>query len=206
MELILKYFPNIDSGQKEKLGLLKDLYCHWNNKINLISRKDIHELYKHHVLFSLSIAKLISFQSGTSILDAGTGGGFPGIPLSIIFPEVSFTLVDSIAKKIRVVKEICKTLKISNIYCEQERFEKIENQFDFITARAVMPFPKFVKLTSRLIHPENNNILKNGILYLKGGDLNQELKAYKNKAVVYNISEYFDEEFFSTKKIIYLPG
>jgi 16S rRNA (guanine527-N7)-methyltransferase len=205
MEIILKYFPEISEEQKRKFLLLQELYEEWNNKINVISRKDIDQLYERHILHSLSIAKVIQFKPDTKILDIGTGGGFPGIPLAILFPECKFHLVDSIGKKIKVVQEISSTLDLKNIKAEQIRAEQIKETYDFIVSRAVTAFPVFYNWVRKKVKQESQNTLKNGILYLKGGDLEEELKKFKSKLNSFEISEFFTESFFETKKIIYLP-
>ena len=205
MDIILKYFPDITEKQIKQFALLKNIYLEWNNKINVISRKDIEQLYERHVLHSLSIAKIINFRENTEILDVGTGGGFPGIPLAILFPDCKFHLVDSIAKKIKVVNEVVSALQINNIRAEQERAEKIKHEYDFIVSRAVTAFPMFYNWVRTKIKKDSMNDLKNGILYLKGGDLNEELKDFKREIRTFEISEFFTEPFFETKKIIYLP-
>ncbi len=205
MEIILKYFPDITEKQKNQFELLKSLYTDWNDKINVISRKDIEQLYERHVLHSLAIAKIIHFKENSEILDVGTGGGFPGIPLAILFPDCNFHLVDSIAKKIKVVQEVASSLQITNIRAEQERAEQIKHQYDFIVSRAVTAFPLFYNWVRAKIKKESKNELKNGILYLKGGDLNEELKDFKSEIKTFEISEFFTEPFFETKKVIYLP-
>lgn len=204
MRLILKYFPNLTDDQIQKFKELEVLYKEWNSRINVISRKDIDDLYLKHVLHSLSIAKFISFKKNTSILDVGTGGGFPGIPLAIIFPDCNFLLVDSINKKINVVKEISNTLKLTNISYNAIRVEKLKTKHDFIVSRAVTRMNKFRNLVKGLISNKNDNKIKNGIIYLKGGDLTDEMMNIKHQKV--NISDYFDEEFFETKKIVYLEN
>lgn len=204
MRLILKYFPNLTDDQIQKFKELEILYKEWNSRINVISRKDIDDLYLKHVLHSLSIAKFISFKKNTSILDVGTGGGFPGIPLAIIFPDCNFLLVDSINKKINVVKEISNTLKLTNISYNAIRVEKLKTKHDFIVSRAVTRMNKFRNLVKGLISNKNDNKIKNGIIYLKGGDLTDEMMNIKHQKV--NISDYFDEEFFETKKIVYLEN
>ena len=204
MKLILKYFPNLTDDQIQKFKELEELYKEWNSRINVISRKDIGDLYLKHVLHSLSIAKFISFKKNTSILDVGTGGGFPGIPLAIIFPDCNFLLVDSINKKINVVKEISNTLKLTNVSYNAIRVEKLKTKHDFIVSRAVTRMNKFRNLVKGLISNKNDNKIKNGIIYLKGGDLTEEMMNIKHQKV--NISDYFDEEFFETKKIIYLEN
>ena len=204
MKLILKYFPNLTNDQIQKFKELEGLYKEWNSRINVISRKDIEDLYLKHVLHSLSIAKFISFKKNTSILDVGTGGGFPGIPLAIIFPDCNFLLVDSINKKINVVKEISNTLKLTNVSYNAIRVEKLKTKHDFIVSRAVTRMNKFRNLVKGLISNKNDNKIKNGIIYLKGGDLTDEMMNIKHQKV--NISDYFDEEFFETKKIVYLEN
>lgn len=204
MKLILKYFPNLTDDQIKKFKELELLYKEWNSRINVISRKDIDDLYLKHVLHSLSIAKFISFKKNTSILDVGTGGGFPGIPLAIIFPDCDFLLVDSINKKINVVKEISNTLKLTNVSFNAIRVEKLKTKHDFIVSRAVTRMNKFRNLVKGLISNKNDNEIKNGIIYLKGGDLTEEMMNIKHQKV--NISDYFDEEFFETKKIVYLEN
>ncbi len=205
MNIMQKYFPDLTEEQNRQFLLLQSLYEEWNNKINVISRKDIDQLYERHVLHSLAIAKIIRFKDKTSILDVGTGGGFPGIPLAILFPECSFHLVDSIGKKIKVVQEISLALNLKNITSEQIRAEKIKNKYEFIVSRAVTAFPAFYNWVRTKVKHESKNELKNGILYLKGGDLNEELKDFKSKITTFKISDFFTEPFFETKKIIYLP-
>lgn len=205
METILKYFKDLTPDQIDKLSKLEELYLDWNSKINVISRKDISELYIRHVLHSLAIAKFIRFKSGTKIVDVGCGGGFPGIPLAILFPEVQFTLVDSIGKKITVVNEVASALELNNVKGINERAEKLNDRFDFVISRAVTAFPDFVSFTRKLISDKQKNALPNGIIYLKGGDFADEIKPFQKIAEVFNISDYFDESFFETKKIIYLP-
>lgn len=204
MEIINKYFPDLTGRQQEQLAQLGPLYREWNEKINVISRKDIDQLYERHVLHSLSIAKYIRFAPGTSIMDVGTGGGFPGIPLAILFPETSFLLVDSIAKKIRVVEGISESLGLTNVSAQQNRAEKVDGQFDFVVSRAVTAFPKFVALIRKKISSRQQNTLGNGILYLKGGDFSEELEPFKKQVQVYPLSQQFEEEFFETKKLIHL--
>ncbi|MGE5944548.1 MAG: 16S rRNA (guanine(527)-N(7))-methyltransferase RsmG [Flavobacteriales bacterium] len=204
MELILKYFPNLSEDQITKFKALQSLYEDWNLKINVVSRKDIDELYLRHVLHSLGIAKFINFNDGSNILDVGTGGGFPGIPLAIMFPECSFHLVDSIAKKIKVVDEVVEGLGLKNVKTTNSRVEDIHDSYDFIVSRAVAAMPTFVHWTKGKIAKEQKHAIKNGILYLKGGDLEEELKDYKT-IQTYNLSDYFSEEFYETKKLVYLP-
>ena len=203
-DIIFKYFPNLSEIQKEQFLHLENLYQDWNKKINVVSRKDIDELYLRHVLHSLGIAKIISFKKGASILDVGTGGGFPGIPLAILFPDTHFTLVDAIGKKIKVVDEVVSGLGLKNVTTYHKRVEDLDEQFDFIVSRAVAAMPTFVRWVQGSIRKKSVHELKNGILYLKGGDLSEELKAYKN-VQVFEMSEFFDEEFFTTKKVVYLP-
>ncbi|HRW63485.1 MAG TPA: 16S rRNA (guanine(527)-N(7))-methyltransferase RsmG [Bacteroidales bacterium] len=204
MNSILKYFPDLSEKQINQFSLLHDLYQDWNSKINVISRKDIEMLYERHVLHSLAIAKVISF-SGADVLDVGTGGGFPGIPLAIMFPESRFHLVDSIGKKITVVKEIASALQLKNVSAQQIRAEQINANYDFVVSRAVTAFPEFYNWVKNNIKKQSKGTLKNGILYLKGGDLDEELKDFKSRIRIFNISEYFTESFFETKKVIYLP-
>lgn len=204
MEIIRKYFPDLTEKQEYQFGQLLPLYADWNSKINVISRKDIDHLYERHVLHSLSIAKIVQFKKNTSILDAGTGGGFPGIPLAIYFPEVQFHLVDSIGKKINVVNEISKALGLSNITAEKARVETIDNKYDFIISRAVTSLPVFSKWVFQLISKQQNNSISNGILYIKGGDIEDELGQLKYRNKVYPISQFFKESFFDTKNVIHI--
>ncbi len=201
---IRKYFPGLSKIQASQLEQLGNLYSAWNSRINVISRRDMENLYMRHVLFSLSIAKIISFTPATRVMDAGTGGGFPGMPLAILFPDSEFTLVDSIAKKIRVVKEISEKLGLANVHPVRERFENVSGSFDFIVGRAVSPIPEFCKALMKKVSTVGNNPLPNGILYIKGGDFSKELEGLPYKYDIYNISEYFDDPFFETKKIIHL--
>jgi len=202
MDIILKYFPELSSDKIEKFKQLEALYIYWNQRINVVSRKNINELYINHVLHSLAIAKIINFKNKTNILDVGTGGGFPGIPLAILFPDCNFTLVDSIAKKIHVVDSIVNSLKLDNISTSISRVESLNTKYDFIVSRAVTNMPKFMNLTKGRIIKGGHNSLSNGIIYLKGGNLSEELKNIKNQ--IYNISDYFEEDFFETKKIVYV--
>ncbi|HLN54110.1 MAG TPA: 16S rRNA (guanine(527)-N(7))-methyltransferase RsmG [Lentimicrobium sp.] len=204
MEIINKYFPDLDNEQIEQFNSLESLYSTWNKAINVISRKDIDNLYVNHVLHSLSIAKVIRFAPYTSIIDVGTGGGFPGIPLAIMFPKTNFHLVDSIGKKIKVVEEISKSLNLKNVTVEQSRIEDITFKYDFIISRAVTNLPDFVKITKKNITKRSINPLHNGILYLKGGEIHDEIKATGGKSMVYHLSRYFEEPFFETKYLIHL--
>lgn len=204
MEEILKQFPNLSENQIVQFQKLQELYEDWNAKINVISRKDIDELYARHVLHSLGIAKVIEFKPGSKVMDVGTGGGFPGIPLAILFPEVEFYLIDVIAKKIRVVNEVATSLGLKNVKAEQKRAELVKEEFDFIVSRAVTNMPDFVSWVKGKIKKDSKHELKNGILYLKGGDLSVELADYRT-AVEYNLQDFFEEEFFETKKVVYLP-
>jgi 16S rRNA (guanine527-N7)-methyltransferase len=204
MEEILKYFPEITAVQKEQFEKLYDLYQDWNAKINVISRKDIDELYVKHVLHSLAIAKVQKFEPGTYVLDVGTGGGFPGIPLAILFPETRFYLIDVILKKINVVKAVAEALELKNVKAEQMRAENVKADFDFIVSRAVTNMPDFVSWIKDKIKKQNKHELKNGILYLKGGDLTEELAAFP-QATEYNIADFFEPDFFETKKVVHLP-
>jgi 16S rRNA (guanine527-N7)-methyltransferase len=204
MEAILKHFPYLTDLQKEQFQQLDSLYHEWNEKINVISRKDIDALYTKHVLHSLGIAKIQSFEPGTFILDVGTGGGFPGIPLAILFPEIRFYLIDVIAKKIKVVQAVADALGLKNVKAEQIRAENVKGDFDFIVSRAVTNMPDFVSWVKTKIKKQHKHELKNGILYLKGGDLTEELKDFP-KATLYDLAEFFEDEFFETKKVVHLP-
>ena len=204
-EDFLKYFPELSDSQKTKLIRLKSIYEKWNSMINVISRKDMDNFYIHHVLHSLAITRIASFTPGTTILDAGTGGGFPGIPLAIYFPESEFTLLDSIQKKIRVVSAVKDELGLENVIPVRTRVEDEKRKYQFIVSRAVTDFPGFVKLTGKNLDKKSNNKLQNGIIYLKGGDLTEELVSFSNRVKVWEIKKYFKEPFFETKKIVYLP-
>lgn len=204
MDIILKYFPDISEEQKRQFSALYDLYVDWNSKINVISRKDIENLYLHHVLHSLAIAKLIQFTDGTKIMDVGTGGGFPGVPLAILFPKCEFLLVDSIGKKIRVATEVSNAIGLKNIQFRHCRAEEEKGKFDFVVSRAVMPLPDLVKIAKKNISKDQHNALPNGIICLKGGNLDSEMTPFKKAAEADDLSMYFEEEFFKTKKIVYV--
>lgn len=204
MELILKYFPDLTDHQIAQFMQLQELYEDWNTKINVVSRKDIDELYIRHVLHSLGIAKIQAFLPGANVLDVGTGGGFPGIPLAILFPEVQFHLVDSIGKKIKVVEEVVSGLQLQNVKATNARVETIAGKYDFIVSRAVAQMETFTHWVNGKIAKKNIHDRKNGILYLKGGDLAEELKVYKN-ATVFPLSDFFEDDFFETKSVVYLP-
>ncbi len=204
MQIICKYFPELSKEQLSRLKQLQELYLEWNSKINLISRKDINNFYERHVLHSLSIAKVIHFKKGTNIMDVGTGGGFPGIPLSILFPDSLFYLIDSIGKKILVVKTIADELGLKNVLAKKIRVEEINHSFDFIVSRAVTNLPVFFNLVKNNIHKNGFNELPNGIFYLKGGNIDEELKKLKRKYKIYELSNYFTEDFYKTKKIVYI--
>ncbi|WP_222983503.1 16S rRNA (guanine(527)-N(7))-methyltransferase RsmG [Flagellimonas meishanensis] len=204
VNIVFKYFPGLTDLQKQRFTQLEALYQDWNQKINVVSRKDIDELYLRHVLHSLGIAKVQRFNEGALILDVGTGGGFPGIPLAILFPEVDFTLVDAIGKKIKVVQEVVEGLGLSNVTAKHSRVEDIDGQFDFIVSRAVAAMPTFVHWTRGKIKKDSAHERRNGILYLKGGDLTEELKGYET-VQTFELATYFEEDFFETKKVVYLP-
>lgn len=205
-ELVLSYFPELTEVQQERFALLENLYREWNEKINVISRKDMDAFGVHHVLHSLAIAKVIRFKAGTRVMDVGTGGGFPGIPLAILFPEVEFYLVDSIGKKIKVVQGVAEALGLKNVKAKQTRVEQTEGVQDFIVSRAVTAFPAFVGFTRNKIRREGFNDLPNGILYLKGGDFEEEIKPFADRVQVFSIPAFFQEDFFETKKVIYLEN
>jgi len=204
MEIIQKYFTNLTETQVEQFSKLQELYQDWNLRINVVSRKDIDELYLRHVLHSLAIAKVMEFQPGAKVMDVGTGGGFPGIPLAILFPETQFHLVDSIGKKIKVVHEVVQGLGLENVKSSNCRVEEVKDTYDFIVSRAVAQMETFVRWTKGKICKKQRHQLKNGILYLKGGDLTEELQKYTS-ATVYNLPDFFEEDFFETKKVVHLP-
>jgi 16S rRNA (guanine527-N7)-methyltransferase len=203
-ETVLRYFPDLSAIQKEKLLALRDIYTTWNGRINVISRRDMDNFMVHHLLHSLSIAKIISFTPGTAIMDVGTGGGFPGIPLAILFPESEFTLLDSIEKKIRVVTAVAEELRLENVIPVRKRVEEEKNKFHFVISRAVTDFRAFARLTLKNIAGESFNTLGNGIIYLKGGGIEPEAAAFGRRLAVWEISDFFAEPFFETKKILYL--
>lgn len=204
VKLITHYFPNLTEDQINKFGQLRDLYEHWNAQINVISRKDLDNFYERHVLHSLAISKVMEFSPGSKVLDIGTGGGFPGIPLAILFPECEFLLVDSIGKKIKVVNGVAEALGLTNVSAEHARAEQVKEQFDFIVSRAVTAMPAFLNWTKGKFLKANNNPLKNGILYLKGGDLTEEMATVMKAVQYFNISDFYTEEFFETKKVVYV--
>lgn len=206
VDLILHYFPKLTLDQRQKIATLDKLYLEWNEKINVISRKDTDNFYERHVLHSLAISKIIQFKKDTKILDIGTGGGFPGVPLAIMYPECNFVLVDSIGKKVKVVNEVCKTLGLSNVIGLHERAENINDKFDFIVSRAVTAMPKFLHWTKGKFTKENRNDLKNGILYLKGGDLEVEMADVNKNIQYFNIEDFYSESFFKSKKVVYIQA
>lgn len=205
MDIILKYFPGLTDMQKEQFGALYDLYTDWNSKINVISRKDIANLYEHHVLHSLGIAKIINFKPGTGVMDLGTGGGFPGIPLAILFPEVTFHLVDSIGKKVKVATEVANAIGLKNVTTRHCRAEEEKQQFDFVVSRAVMPLTDLLKIIRKNIRKEQHNALPNGLICLKGGELDKEVMPVRNQALITDLKDFFNEEYFETKKVVYVP-
>ena len=206
IELIKKYFPHLSAKQIEQFTALDALYHDWNSKINVISRKDIDNLYEHHILHSLAIAKYITFREGTNVLDFGTGGGFPGIPLAIFFPEANFKLIDGTGKKVRVAQEVADAIGLENVLPAHLRGEEEKGKFDFIVSRAVMPLPDLMKIVKKNIAPDQHNTLTNGVIVLKGGNLNDELKPYKKIVEKTELSQWFDEEWFKEKYLIYVPG
>jgi 16S rRNA (guanine527-N7)-methyltransferase len=203
--IVFHYFPNLTELQQKQFSQLGDLYKEWNEKINVISRKDIENIYVNHVLHSLGIAKVMSFSKGAQVMDVGTGGGFPGIPLAILFPETQFYLVDSIGKKITVVKEVAAALQLKNVKAEQLRAEQVKQKFDFVVSRAVTRMKEFYEWVHNSIKPNSTHELDNGILYLKGGDLDEELDELRKPYSLYDLSNYFKEDFFETKKVVYMP-
>lgn len=204
MNLIQKYFPELSNEQLALFAQIEELYPHWNEKINVVSRKDIDELNIRHVLHSLAITKYVKFKAGTSIIDVGTGGGFPGIPLAIYYPDCQFHLIDSIGKKIKVVQTIADELGLKNVKAQQIRSEAVQSKYDFVVSRAVTAFPQFIALTRHLVSDKNINSVGNGILYLKGGDFGEEIKPFKKRISIVELSDYYSEEFFDTKKLIHL--
>ncbi len=205
MKIIEKYFTSLTPVQKEQFEKLFDLYVDWNSKINVISRKDIDNLYIHHVLHSLAIAKFIGFKSGSTVIDVGTGGGFPGVPLAIFFPEVQFVMLDSIGKKVRVAQEVSTAVGLQNVEFVHSRMEDEKRKFDFVVSRAVMQLPELEKRIRKNVSKKQQNALPNGLICLKGGDLAMELAPFKNKVEEFSLDKYFDEPFFDTKKLVYLP-
>ena len=205
MKRLLKYFPQLTDEQQRQLAMLDELYRDWNAKINVISRKDIDNLYEHHVLHSMAIAKMVNFRPGTRILDLGTGGGFPGIPLAILFPECRLKLIDGTGKKIRVAQEVAKAIGLKNCEPCQLRGEEEKGQYDFVVSRAVMPLPDLVKIVRKNIAKEQHNSIANGIICLKGGDLQAETQPFRNIVEVTELSRWFDEEWFKQKNVVYLP-
>jgi len=204
ISIITKHFPGLTEKQLDQFTRMKALYEHWNAQINVISRKDMDHFYVHHVLHSLAIAKVLTFRPGTTILDMGTGGGFPGIPLAVMFPECRFHLVDSIGKKIKVVKEVADALGLTNIVAEQKRVEELDHTYDFVVSRAVAPWGDIFRWTNKLIHDKGKNSLPNGWLLLKGGDLKEELQAVRRKVHHHEIKVMFEGEFFEAKKVLYI--
>ena len=204
MTIIQKYFTNLTGLQVEQFAQLEALYNDWNAKINVISRKDIQNLYEHHVLHSLGISKVVNFMDGTTVMDLGTGGGFPGIPLAILFPHVQFHLVDSVGKKVKVANEVATAIELKNVKFSHARAEEIKEQYDFVVTRAVMPMVDLVKVARKNIKKEQHNAVPNGIIALKGGELNGEIASMKNIATVWELSDFFDEEYFKTKKVVHV--
>lgn len=204
MDIILKYFPELDETRRRRMAALYDLYTDWNSKINVVSRKDITNLYEHHVLHSLGIAKFIRFKPGTTVMDLGTGGGFPGIPLAIVFPQVHFHLVDSIGKKVKVATEIAASLGLDNVTTRHCRAEEEKQTFDFVVSRAVMPLTDLLKISRKNIARQQQNALPNGLICLKGGELEHEIMPVKHHTLTADLKDYFDEEFFLTKKVVYV--
>jgi 16S rRNA (guanine527-N7)-methyltransferase len=205
IDIITKYFPDLTQKQKDQIEALDSLYHDWNSKINVISRKDIDNLYEHHVLHSMAIAHEIKFREGTNVLDFGTGGGFPGIPLAILFPEANFKMIDRTAKKIRVANEVANAIGLKNVLIEQKSGEEEKGKFDFIVSRAVMPLPDMIKIIRKNIAKDQHNSLENGVIVLKGGNLKEEIEPYKNIAEKTELSQWFEEEWFKEKFLIYVP-
>lgn len=205
MDIILKYFPDLTERQREQFAALLPLYEEWNAQINVISRKDMEHFYEHHVLHSLAIAKVLQFKPMAEVLDVGTGGGFPGVPLAIMFPDARFTLIDSIGKKIKVVSDVIERIALTNTKAMQIRAEQLDGEFDFVVSRAVTTLGEFVPWVKNKISKSQYNDMRNGILYLKGGDLKNELFPFRHKVKTWDINDFFEEEFFETKKVIYLP-
>lgn len=204
MDIIINYFPNLSEVQQQQFAALYDLYTDWNSKINVISRKDITNLYEHHVLHSLGIAKVMQFRPETTVMDLGTGGGFPGIPLAILFPETHFHLVDSIGKKVKVATEIANAIGLKNVTTRHCRAEEEKQLFDFVVSRAVMPLADLLKIIRKNIKKEQHNALPNGLICLKGGELEREVMPVKHQTLMYDLKDYFEEEFFETKKVVYV--
>ena len=204
MDIITKYVPDLTCRQKEQFAALYDLYYDWNSKINVISRKDIENLYEHHVLHSLAIAKYVTFKPGTTVMDMGCGGGFPGIPLAIMFPEVQFHLVDSIGKKVRVASEIAAAIGLENVRTSHSRAQDIKDKYSFVVSRAVMQLPDLVKICRKNISKDQENVLPNGIICLKGGDMSAETHPFRNSCEIVDVSSYFNEEYFKDKKVVYV--
>ena len=204
VKLLLKYFPDLTEEQRKQFAALYELYIDWNSKINVISRKDIENLYEHHVLHSLGIARIIRFRAGSSVMDLGTGGGFPGIPLAILFPDTKIHLVDSIGKKVRVATEVANAIGLKNVTFRHARAEEEKQTFDFVVSRAVMPLADLIKIIRKNISPKQQNALPNGLICLKGGELEHEAMPFKHKTSMHNLNEDFDEEFFQTKKVVYV--
>lgn len=204
VKLLLKYFPDLTEEQRKQFAALYELYIDWNSKINVISRKDIENLYEHHVLHSLGIARVIRFRAGSSVMDLGTGGGFPGIPLAILFPDTKFHLVDSIGKKVRVATEVANAIGLKNVTFRHARAEEEKQTFDFVVSRAVMPLADLIKIIRKNISPKQQNALPNGLICLKGGELEHEAMPFKHNTSMHNLNEDFDEEFFQTKKVVYV--
>ena len=205
IDIITKYFPELTSKQKEQFAALYDLYQDWNAKINVSSRKDITNLYEHHVLHSLAIAKFINFRDDTNVLDFGTGGGFPGIPLAIIYPQANFKMIDGTGKKIKVATEVANAIGLENVLPQHKRGEEEKGKFDFIVSRAVVPLPDLMKIVRKNIAKDNHNALENGVIVLKGGNLEEELQPYRKVALVEKLSQWFTEEWFEEKNLIYVP-